>query len=159
MPLNLDSLTAKIGAEMPKSTRGRTAEPVPASIVQAVKQTYALPEGQGGSFRVPNGDKNENGKDINVTLVVGQLRKAATQLGYGLSVKVMEPGKASTEILFRAKDKAERTRRTKDEKRHDDLIAAWVDAETAEFDGDEDDEVAVAAWEDYLNMGDDENAE
>lgn len=126
MPLNLDNLSAKIGAPMPVATRGRTAEPVPASIVAAVKQTYTLPEGQGGSFKVPNGDVNDNGKDANVTLVVGQLRKAATQLGYGLSVKIMEPTKTTTEVLFRAKDKAARTRRTKEQKAYDDAYDKWL---------------------------------
>lgn len=127
MTLNLANLTPKVGAPMPKSERGRTAEPVPANILDAVKQTYSLPDGQGGSFRVPNGDKNDAGKDTNVILVVGQLRKAANQLGYGLSVKIMEPTKTTTEVLFRAKAKSARTRRTKEQIAHDNLVAEWTD--------------------------------
>lgn len=150
MGLNLDSLTAKIGTDMPKATRGRTAEPIPPSILDAVKKTYTLPEGQGGSFKIPNGDVTENGKDSNVTLVVGQLRKAATALGYGLSIKVMEPTAKTTEVLFRAKDKTPRTRRTKDEKRSDDMIADWTARDVEEFDGDESDAVAVEAWTRYV---------
>lgn len=154
MALNLDSLSADLGKPMPVATRGREATPVPKSILDAVKRTYTLPEGQGGSFQVPNGEKNDSGKDTNVTTVIGQIRKAATQLGYGVSVKVMDPKAKTTEILFRAKDKAARKRRTKDEKRADDLIAAWTDAEAVEYDGAEDDDVALAAWERYVEEAD-----
>lgn len=125
MPLDLANLAPTIGAKMPETKRGRDAVPVPKSIVDAVKKTKTLPEGQGGSFAVPNGEKNEAGKDKNILLVVGQLRKAATQLGYGISVKVMEPKAKTTEVLFRAKDKSARTRRTKEQIAHDNAVAEW----------------------------------
>lgn len=150
MTLDLNSLSANIGTKMPEAKRGRDAVPVPASILDAVKKTYTLPEGQGGSFKVPNGEKNGGGKDVNVSLIVGQIRKAATQLGYGVSIKVMEPTAKTTEVLFRAKDKSPRQRRTKDEIRADNLIKAWTEAEQVEYDGDENDEVALAAWERYV---------
>lgn len=113
MALDLSKMTARTGTTMPKAARGRTATPIPDNFLSAVKETYTLPEGQGGMMRVPNGDLNDDGKDSNVTTVVGTLRRAATALGYGLSVKVMERGEKNTDVLFRAKDKSERVRAPK----------------------------------------------
>lgn len=132
MALDLSKLSMAT-AEMPKPARGREATPVPASILDAVKNTYALPEGQGGAFHVPNGEKDDNGKDKNVQLVVSQIRKAATQLGYGVSLKIFDPKAKTTEVRFRAKAKSERTRRTKAQILEDEWLAYFRTAELSEL--------------------------
>ena len=128
MALDLNNLAGKVkmGEKMPESTRGRTAAPIPEALLKAVRDSYALPEGQGVRLPVPNGEKTDKGKDANVSYVVGQLRKAATSFGYGISINVQEPQQTQTVILFRAKTKTERVRRTKEELTADKLRADMV---------------------------------
>ena len=125
MALDLNALADKVkmGEKMPESTRGRTAAPIPPALLKAVKDSFTLPEGQGVRLPVPIGEKTDKGKDSNMSYVVGQLRKAASSFGYGISISVQEPQATQTVVIFRAKPKTERVRRTKDELAADKLAA------------------------------------
>lgn len=144
--LDLSKIEAK-DAEMPATRRGRTAEPIPDTVLSWVKDSYS---GAAKSIKVPNGEKNDKGNDTNVTAMAGLLRRAATSLGLGLSVAIKPPTARTTEIVFKAKDKTERTRLTKEAKRIFDYFTEqeFEEFPVAEFG--EDNEDANAAWERYI---------
>lgn len=116
MTLDLAKLDKiKLDVAMPETHRGRTATEVPAVMLDHVKATFDMPKGKGGSYSVPNGHVNPQGKDVDVVAFVGLLRKAADKLGYGLTVKVGERGDKATPVHFKAQPKSVRVRRTKAE--------------------------------------------
>lgn len=148
---DLSKIDAK-DAEMPVSRRGRVAQPIPENIVAWVKESYS---GSAKSVKVPNGEVNDKGNDTNVVAFTGLLRRAANTLGLGLSVSVKDPTKTTTEVLFKAKDRAERKRRTADEKAQDDFYDFFTQTEPEEIPADlADNENAIIAWNRYLDDGD-----
>lgn len=106
MTLDLTKLaTSAKPAPMVKAKRGRTAEPIPDAILKLVQDSYDLPEDEGMTLPVPHGDVDDNGKDGNVTSTISTLRRAADQLGLGLSVSAGERGGRTTPVSFRAQDR------------------------------------------------------
>lgn len=150
--LNLTALTAS-DAEMPATKRGRTAEPIPDNILSAVKDTF---NGSAKAFTIPLADKDgeDVGKDDSVRSLVAVLRRAAASLDLGLSVAYDRPTKTQGQVIFKAKTKTERVRRTRDQIEQDTLIAYWTENEATEYDGDDNDENALAAWERYVTNED-----
>lgn len=146
--LNLTSLTAA-DADMPVSKRGRTAEPIPANVLEWVKDSYS---GSAKSVKIPHGTTNDDGSDSNVKTFTSVLRRAATSLGLGISVSYGEGNKTSTPVIFKAKDKSVRVRRTRDQIEQDEFLAFYRDNETETFPEEDSENVnAVAAWEIYVN--------
>lgn len=146
--LDLSKIDAK-DAEMPTSRRGRVAQPLPDNVVVWVKDSYS---GSAKSVKVPNGEVNEKGNDTNVVAFTGLLRRAANSLGLGLSLSVKEPTKTTTEVLFKAKDRSERKRRTKDEKEQDTFFDYFTSEEFEEMPADLiENENAIIAWNRYLD--------
>lgn len=101
MALKLDSLTIA-DATLPTSKRGRTATPIPAALIDAVKASYNMPKDSGKSITVP-------ANDADVKALKGFIRRAADSLGYGVSIADGKVNKTTHEVLFRAKVKNKTT--------------------------------------------------
>lgn len=150
--LNLDSLTAT-DAPMQATKRGREAQPLPENIVSMVKDSYALPKGQGKTIKVPNGERDDKDNDTNVLALTRVLRRAAASLDYGLSVQIGEPNTKTTPVTFKAQTKVQR--RTKAEKAYDEMVTFWRDT----FTESEEEYADVQSVEDLADYADAEPTE
>lgn len=93
-------------AEMPKSTRGRTAEPIPAELLAAVKDSY---KGMGKAVTLTKSGKvNKQGDDTTLVSFRSLLRRAAEQNGHGISIATGHETATTVQVLFKAKDKNRR---------------------------------------------------